>query len=162
MKETWGVSELVNIFPREIRPTGELGSTTVANLRTISNLCPDLKKAQNVMLSVSKNPDGSYKIFTFSTSKAVLDRLKEARDMVINSCGSFWYIISDLETSFLPVILRAPPRRRASPMPQAKQTLRQFLTPALSPPRHHHPLRVKRQRLKLLGRNCYCPSEGLL
>ncbi|KFX93874.1 hypothetical protein V490_04618, partial [Pseudogymnoascus sp. VKM F-3557] len=85
VKEAWGVSELVNIFPREIRPSGELGSTTVANLRTISNLCPDLKKAQNVMLSVSKNPDGSYKIFTFSTSKAVLDRLKEARDMLSTS-----------------------------------------------------------------------------
>lgn len=85
MKEAWGVSELVEIFPREIRPTGDLGSSTVANLRTISNLCPDLKKAQIGMLAACKNPDGSYKMFSFSSSKSFMDKLKEARDMVITS-----------------------------------------------------------------------------
>lgn len=72
----------MDIFPREIKPKDDLGSTTITNLRTISNLCPDLKKAQNGMLSICKNPDGSYKTFSFSQSKSLVDRLKEMKSML--------------------------------------------------------------------------------
>jgi hypothetical protein len=82
VKEAWGVSELIDIFPREIRPTDQLGSSTITNLRTISNLCPDLKNAQTLMLKICKNPDGSYKPFSFSQSKALMEQLKEAKSML--------------------------------------------------------------------------------
>ncbi|OBT77111.1 hypothetical protein VF21_05068 [Pseudogymnoascus sp. 05NY08] len=82
VKEAWGVSELMDIFPREIRPADQLGSTTITNLRSISNMCPDLKKARTLMLKVSRNPDGSYKSFSFSQSKALMEQLKEAKSML--------------------------------------------------------------------------------
>lgn len=72
----------MDIFPKEIRPKDELGSTTVTILRTISNNCPDLKKAQNGMLSVCRNPDRSYKTFSFSQCKALADQLKEMKNML--------------------------------------------------------------------------------
>ncbi|OBT89661.1 hypothetical protein VE02_01803 [Pseudogymnoascus sp. 03VT05] len=82
VKEAWGVSELMDIFPREIRPADQLGSTTITNLRAISNLCPELKKARTLMLKISRNPDGSYKPFSFSQSKALMEQLKEAKNML--------------------------------------------------------------------------------
>ncbi|ELR06051.1 hypothetical protein VC83_08132 [Pseudogymnoascus destructans] len=82
VKEAWGVSELIDIFPRNIRPTDQLGSTTITNLRAISNLCPDLSKAQAGMLRVCRNSDGSYKPFSFSQSKAFVEQLKEAKSML--------------------------------------------------------------------------------
>lgn len=77
VKAAWGVSELIDIFPKEIRPSDQLGSTTITNLRTISKLCPDLKKAQEGFLRVCTNPDGSYKPFSFSQSKTFMEQLKE-------------------------------------------------------------------------------------
>jgi hypothetical protein len=82
IKEAWGVSELIDIFPREIRPTDQLGSTTLTNLRTISNLCPNLKKAQAEMLRVCRNPDGTYKLFCFSQSKSLMEQLKEVKSLL--------------------------------------------------------------------------------
>lgn len=72
----------MDIFPKEIRPKEDLGSTTVTILRSISNLCPDLKKAQQGMLKVCKNPDGTYKPFSFSQSKQFAEQLKEAKNML--------------------------------------------------------------------------------
>lgn len=72
----------MDIFPKEIRPKEDLGSTTVTILRSISNLCPDLKKAQQGMLRVCKNPDGTYKPFSFSQSKQFAEQLKEAKNML--------------------------------------------------------------------------------
>ncbi|KFY06113.1 hypothetical protein V492_08146, partial [Pseudogymnoascus sp. VKM F-4246] len=80
IKETWGVSELIDIFPKQIRPADELGSTAITNLRTISNLCPVLKEAQNGMLSVCRNPDGSYKLFSWSQGKALVEQLRESKN----------------------------------------------------------------------------------
>lgn len=72
----------MDIFPRDIRPRDDLGLTAINNMRTISNLCPDLEKARSGMLRVCRNPDGSYKTFGFSQSKALVDQLKEMKSML--------------------------------------------------------------------------------
>ncbi|OBT63525.1 hypothetical protein VE03_07012 [Pseudogymnoascus sp. 23342-1-I1] len=82
LKDAWGVSELIDIFPKEIRPKDDLGNTTLTNLRSISNLCADLNKAQQAMLNVCKNSDGSYKPFSFSQSKQLMEQLRDMKNML--------------------------------------------------------------------------------
>lgn len=72
----------MDIFPRDIRPRDDLGTTAINNMRTISNLCPDLEKARSGMLRVCRNPDGSYKTFGFTQSKALVEQLKEMKNML--------------------------------------------------------------------------------
>lgn len=82
LKAAWEVSELVDIFPKEIRPKDDLGSSTLINLRTISNLCPDLKNAQKEMLDICESTGGSLKPFNFSQSRDLLEKLKKEKNMV--------------------------------------------------------------------------------
>lgn len=79
MKENWGVSNFMDIFPAAIRPEQELGFTAIYNLKNVSQLENDLKRAQLLMLEHCVDPSGTSVKISFKHTDQILKALKSGK-----------------------------------------------------------------------------------
>lgn len=79
IKATWGVTEFLDIFPKEVRPTDVPGLSALSILNSISIRQPNLANAQQLMLAICKQSDGTYAKMSWKYADLLMKQLKLAQ-----------------------------------------------------------------------------------